>query len=284
MTPLVEVDRLCHSYVRPRFLRAPVTVEAVRDVSLSIGHGETVGLVGESGSGKSTVARCILGLLSPTSGEVRLEGQPVGRRRGLGQRRLVQPVFQDPFSSLDPRQSVGASIEEPLAVHRDGTTEERRRRVADLLGQVGLDPALATRRPHALSGGQRQRVALARALALSPRMLLLDEPVSALDASVGARILTELGRLQSTLRLAMLFITHDLRIVRQLASRVAVMRQGQLVELAPTTRLFEAPRHPYTRALLAASELRVTEAPDDAGGGLAGMPLVEVDPEHWARV
>ncbi len=282
MTPLVEVNRLSHRYHRRRFLRSVDAVDAVRDFSFHIESGETLGLVGESGSGKTTVARCILGLVSPTSGEVRLEGQLAGARRSLAQRRLVQPVFQDPFSSLDPRFPIGASIEEPLVVHRQGGRDERRR-VAELLMQVGLDPELASRRPGALSGGQRQRVALARALALAPKLLLLDEPVSALDASVGARILAELERLKTSLRLAILSITHDLRLVRQLAERVVVMRRGEVVELAPTRELFRRPRHPYTRALLSASELRAEVASDDEEAEVK-RPLVEVASGHWACV
>jgi len=290
---LLEIDRLARRFVSRRPFRSPQVVEAVRDVSLSVDDGESVGLVGESGSGKTTVARCVLGLLPPSAGEIRLDGRSIVGLApgGWGPlRRLVQPVFQDPTASLDPRLPVEQSVAEPLIVHRVATRQGRRARVAELLGQVGLDPSIGRRRPGELSGGQRQRVALARALALGPRLLLLDEPVSSLDASVGAQIINLLLRLQRDLGLALLFITHDLRLARHVTGRIAVMQAGRIVELAPTRRLFDAPRHVYTRTLLASAALVAPpassawwNAASRASEGVESGPLVEVAPDHWVR-
>ena len=288
--PLLEVEGLVKHYVRRRPLRSPVAVQALNNVSFTVDEGESFGLVGESGCGKTTAARCILHLTAPTAGEVRFDGQPIhsmSRQRLRGLRRSIQPVFQDPYGSLNPRLAVGESVAEPLVVHRIGTAAKRRARVEELLDQVGLDRAHFPRRPGELSGGQRQRIALARALTLGPRLLVLDEPVSALDASVGAQIVNLLVRLQRDLNLALLFITHDLRLVRHMTARVAVMRAGRIVETAATPAVFAAPRHPYTRTLLAAAGLSSRLDPDDPGEHPPhddAAPLREVSAGHWARV
>jgi oligopeptide transport system ATP-binding protein len=212
---LLDVRRLRKQFVRRRFWRAPVVTRAVDDVSFDIAQGESVGLVGESGSGKTTATRCILGLTRPTSSDVSFAGESIyamSRPRLQAVRRAMQPVFQDPYSSLNPRRTVGQSVAEPLVVHGVGTATSRDARGAELLDLVRLDPAYGRRRPDELSGGQRQRIALARALALSPQLLVLDEPVSALDTSVAAQIVNLLLRLRKDLNLALLFITHDLRL------------------------------------------------------------------------
>jgi peptide/nickel transport system ATP-binding protein len=227
----------------------------VDDVSFAIDEGETFGLVGESGSGKTTTGRCILRLIEPTAGEVRFKGDDVlqfSRTRMRLARRDMQIVFQDPYSSLNPRMRVGAIVEEPLVIHRIGSRAERKARVEELFQLVGLDPAQLPRYPHQFSGGQRQRIGLARALALNPSLVIADEPVSALDVSVQAQVINLLMDLQQRLKLTYLFIAHDLRLVRHICRRVAVMYRGRIVEMGPTERLFEAPAHPYTRALLSA--------------------------------
>ena len=233
-------------------------VRAVDGVSLRVGSGEVVGLVGESGSGKTTLGRCVTRLVPVTSGDVRVNGHDVARlsRRALRPlRRGFNIVFQDPSSSLNPRMTVADIVAEPLRLHRIGTPEERRERVAVLLDQVGLAPVVARRYPHELSGGQRQRVSLARALSAGPSLLVADEPTSALDVSVQASVLNLIGRLQADLGFACLFITHDLAAVEFLAQRVAVMYLGVLVEVADRAELFARPRHPYTQALLSAAPL-----------------------------
>jgi ABC-type oligopeptide transport system ATPase subunit len=254
--PLLEVRDLTKHFTRSRGpWRAPAIVRAVDGVGFTIEEGETFGLVGESGSGKTTVGRCILRLIEPTSGDVRFRGEDVlafSRTQMRRARRDMQIVFQDPFSSLNPRMRVGAIVEEPLVIHRMGTRAERRGRIAELLGLVGLDPSHADRYPHEFSGGQRQRIGLARALALSPSFVVADEPVSALDLSVQAQIVNLLMDLQAQLKLTYLFIAHDLRLVRHICSRVAVMYLGRIVELGDTASLFTAPAHPYTKALLSA--------------------------------
>ena len=231
-------------------------VHAVDGLSLRVDPGEVVALVGESGSGKSTVGRLIVRLLDPTAGTVRLDGVDVStlsRRALRPHRRTVSIVFQDPASSLDPRMTVAEIVGEPLRLHRIGSRAERARRVDTVLDQVGLRPEVGRRVPHELSGGQRQRVSLARALSAGPSLLVADEPTSALDVSVQAAVLNLIGRLQSELGFACLFITHDLAAVEFLAQRVAVMYLGQLVEVADRASLFRMPRHPYTQALLSAA-------------------------------
>lgn len=236
-----------------RWLR-PQVLKAVDDVSLTVRQGETLALVGESGSGKTTLGRTLLRLIEPTTGRIHFSGgdltalTPSGLRQA---RRHMQIVFQDPMASLDPRMSVGEIIAEGLVVHRLGSAAEQSHRVAQALALVGLDASLARRFPHALSGGQRQRVGIARALILEPRFLVADEAVSSLDVSVQAQILRVLSELRSRLALTMLFITHNLGVVRMIADRVAVMYLGRLVEIGPATDIFARPAHPYTRALLA---------------------------------
>ncbi len=273
-------------------LRSGTVVRAVDDVSFAIDEGETFGLVGESGSGKTTTGRCILRLIEPTSGEVRFKGDDVlqfSRTRMRQARREMQIVFQDPYSSLNPRMRVGTIVEEPLIIHRMGNRSQRRARVEELFGLVGLDPAQLTRYPHQFSGGQRQRIGLARALALNPSLVIADEPVSALDVSVQAQVINLLMDLQQRLQLTYLFIAHDLRLVRHICRRVAVMYRGRIVEMGPTERLFDAPAHPYTRALLSAIPIPDPKAErkrivlDPASFDRAAR-LQEVAPGHLAAV
>ncbi|WP_433297839.1 ABC transporter ATP-binding protein [Pseudonocardia sp. CA-142604] len=238
------------------------TVRAVDGVDLTIAPGEVLGLVGESGSGKSTVGRCIARLETPTSGTVELLGRDVSRisRREMRPvRRDVHVVFQDPYSSLNPRMTVGQIVGEPLRQHGEGERRDRTRRVGEMLERVGLREQMRTRYPHELSGGQRQRVALARALVLGPRLLVADEPVSALDVSVQASILNLFLDLQHDLGFSCLFITHDLSVVEFISDRIAVMYLGRIVETASRETLFADPQHPYTQALLSAAP-----APDPA--------------------
>jgi oligopeptide/dipeptide ABC transporter ATP-binding protein len=256
--PLLEVDDLEVHFPVTRgvvFRRTIGTVRAVDGVSVVLGDGETIGLVGESGSGKTTLGRAIVGLYRPSRGSIRLRGTDLGsagRDQVRRARAELQMVFQDPFASLDPRWRVGASIEEPLRVHRSGDRRARRARVAELLDIVGLSPAMTNRFPHELSGGQRQRVGLARALALRPAVVVADEAVSALDVSIQAQILNLLQRLQMEFGLTYLFIAHDLSVVEHISDRVAVMYLGRIVELAGTDHLFREPMHPYTVSLLSA--------------------------------
>lgn len=228
-------------------------MRAVRDVSLTIGRGERFGIVGESGSGKSTLLRLICGLDRPTSGEVLVEGRSVGDQpaRRLGWlRTTLQLVFQDPMSSLDPRMRVRDIIAEPLV--SQGIGGDHAARVAGLLEQVGLDPDAARRYPHQFSGGQRQRISVARALAPDPDILVMDEPVSALDVSVRAQVLNLIDEIVDGLDLTLVFVSHDLSVVRHVCDRVAVMQAGEVVEVGPTERLFAEPEHTYTRSLVAA--------------------------------
>jgi oligopeptide transport system ATP-binding protein len=237
-------------------------VRAVDCVSLDIAAGETLGLVGESGSGKSTLGRLILRLIEPTSGSVRFDGQDVlaaDRARVRRLRRDMQIVFQDPFGSLDPRMTVADIVTEPLAVHKSAGRRARLETAAELMRAVGLDQSALGRYAHEFSGGQRQRIGIARALALKPRFIVADEPVSALDVSVGAQIVNLLAHLQRELRLTYLFISHSMPVVRYLSTRIAVMHRGKIVEIGSTEQVTTRPQHPYTRALLEATpELRVS--------------------------
>jgi ABC-type oligopeptide transport system ATPase subunit len=291
--PLVEVRHLVKEFTSGQgLLRHGAVVRAVDDVSFDIDEGETLGLVGESGSGKTTTGRCLLRLIEPTSGEVRFGGRDLLALSAAEMRRVrrgMQIVFQDPYSSLNPRMRAGAIVEEPLVIHRLGDGTARRRRVAELFDLVGLDPALAGRYPHEFSGGQRQRIGLARALALEPSFVIADEPVSSLDVSVQAQVVNLMMELQQRLKLTYLFIAHDLRLVRHICGRVAVMYRGRIVELAPAETLFEAPEHPYTRALLSAIPVLDPGAPRtrlvlDEASVDRSLPLREVAAGHWAAV
>ena len=255
--PLLDVRNL-KKYFPVRkglFGRTAGWVKAVDDVSFTVGRGETLGLVGESGCGKTTCGRAILRLIEPTGGDVRFEGQSTSGLKGAvlrALRREMQIIFQDPYGSLNPRMTVGAIVGEGLAVQKIGTRAERQARVAELLAQVGLAPEHVNRYPHEFSGGQRQRIGVARALALNPKFIVCDEPVSALDVSIQAQIVNLLTELRTKLHLAYLFISHDLSVVEYICDRVAVMYLGEIVETAPTASLFRSPLHPYTQALLAA--------------------------------
>jgi oligopeptide transport system ATP-binding protein len=254
---LLEVTGLSKSYVRKRnaFGRAVAQHKAVRDASLYLDAGETLAVVGESGAGKSTIGRLILRLIEPDQGQVVFDGVDVarlGRRELRALRRRMQMIFQDPHSSLDPRVPVGVSVAEPLLVHFGTGRAERERRAAELLDRVGLPRSMAHRHPGELSGGQLQRVAIARALALEPDLIVCDEPVAALDVSVRAQVLNLMHDLQTELGLAYLFISHDLALVEVIADRVAVMRQGEIVETGAVADIYRSPQHDYTRELLAA--------------------------------
>jgi ABC-type oligopeptide transport system ATPase subunit len=257
--PLVEVRDLVKHFPITRgvvFQRRVGAVEAVDGVSFEVLRGETLGLVGETGCGKSTTARLVMRLLDATAGEVRFEGRDITRIKGAplkAVRRELQMIFQDPYSSLNPRRTVGSIVSQPLEIHGlERDRSERRRKVRELMDTVGLNPEHYNRYPHEFSGGQRQRIGIARALALSPKLLIADEPVSALDVSIQAQILNLLRELQRELGLTLLFISHDLSVVRYMCDRVAVMCQGKIVELAPNEELYSSPSHPYTRELLAA--------------------------------
>jgi peptide/nickel transport system ATP-binding protein/oligopeptide transport system ATP-binding protein len=252
VSTLLEVDGLTKDYAARG---GGTTLRAVDDVSLAVAAGETLGVVGESGCGKSTLARLILRLIEPTAGSVRFMGSDLTRLSAAAMRphrRNMQIVFQDPYASLDPRMTIAAIISEPLDIHRVGDRRARRDRVVELLDLVGLSPGAADRYPHEFSGGQRQRIGIARALALDPKLLVLDEPVSALDVSIQAQILNLLLELRSRLRLSYIFISHDLSVIEHVSDRVAVMYLGRIVESGPADALFRHPLHPYTRALIAA--------------------------------
>ncbi len=283
--PLLEVRDLVkhfplpHSLIDVALRRPPETVRAVDGVSLTLERGKTLGLVGESGCGKSTLGRCILRLYDADRGEVRFDGVDLTRLREgdlASYRKRIQVVFQDPYSSLNPRQTIAKTLLEVLDVHGIGSPKERRRRVAQLLTQVGLSPDDAHKYPGEFSGGQRQRIGIARALAVEPELLIADEPLSALDVSIQAQILQLLLDLRASLGLTMMFISHDLRVVRYLSDDVAVMYLGKIVERAPTEELFARPLHPYTIALLSA-------VPEVGGGRREEIPI-EGEPPSAVRI
>ena len=255
--PVLQVDGLVKHYgIRGGLLgRTVAHVRAVDGVSFAIAPGETLGLVGESGCGKSTVGKAILRLVEPTAGRVTLEGEDItslDRAGMIAKRRRMQVIFQDPYSSLNPRMTAGDIVQEPLVNFGIGTRAEQREKVEALFARVGLRPDQRRNYPHEFSGGQRQRLGIARALALGPSIIIGDEPVSALDVSVQAQVINLMVDLQEELKLSYLFVAHDLGVVEHISHRVAVMYLGKIVEIAPRAALFEAPRHPYTEALLAA--------------------------------
>jgi peptide/nickel transport system ATP-binding protein len=323
--PLLKVENLTKYFPITKgiiFQKEVARVHAVEDVTFSIYPGETLGLVGESGCGKSTTARLVTKLLEPTSGKIFFEGDDVSRysrRKMRPIRREIQMIFQDPYASLNPRQTVGSIIGAPFQIHK--TEGEVKKRVQGLMDRVGMNPEHYNRYPHEFSGGQRQRIGVARALALRPKVIVCDEPVSALDVSIQAQILNLLEDLQDEFKLTYLFISHDLGVVRHISDRIAVMYLGHLVEVSNSDELYDNPRHPYTAALLSAvpkghssSDLsnRITlegdvPSPIDppsgcpfhprcpkakiVGGPVDGLPencvkelppLGEVDPQHWA--
>ncbi len=273
MTPAIALDNVARVFAQPRLLGAGRIVRAVDGVSLRVPAGACFGIVGESGCGKSTLARMMLGLMAPSSGEIRVDGRSLAEMPRRERARLIQPVFQDPFSSLNPKRRIGDIVGLPLAAQGIGRAE-RRLRVGEMLEQVGLRGEIAGRLPAQLSGGQRQRVAIARALVLRPRIVVCDEPTSALDVSVQAQILNLLADLRREMALTVVFISHNLAVVEHICDTVAVMYLGRIVERAPVEALFAAPRHPYTRALLASVLAPQTgrELPDVGLGDSAPDP------------
>jgi peptide/nickel transport system ATP-binding protein len=252
MTVLLQAHDVTRSFtVGGGMFKSKRTLHAVNGVNLDVRKGEVLGIVGESGCGKSTFARMLLGLLPPSAGRITLEGEDMGVLGRKAVARRLQPVFQDPYSSLNPRHTISSIVALPLEVHGVGTAAERRKRVAEMLDKVGLPQRFADRFPRELSGGQRQRVAIARALVMNPEIVVCDEPTSALDVSVQSQILNLLMDLRRELNLTYVFISHNLAVVEHIATRVAVMYLGKVVELSDTASLFANPRHPYTRALLA---------------------------------
>ena len=263
--PLLQLDGITKKFpVRDALGRRAGAVHAVDGVSLSVAEGETLAIVGESGCGKSTLGRLMLNLITPDAGTVRFAGDDLGALSASAlraRRRDMQLIFQDPFASLDPRMTVEQAVAEPLRLHRIVPRDQERGRVADLLARVGLRPELARRWPHEFSGGQRQRIAIARALASGPKLIIGDEPVSALDVSVQAQVVNLLSDLIRDLGLTFVLISHDLGVVRHVADRVAVMYLGRIVERGPAEDVLSAPKHPYTRALLAAVPGHGVKAP-----------------------
>jgi peptide/nickel transport system ATP-binding protein len=251
--PLLEVQNLTkHFKVRGGFLGSKAYVQAVDNVSLTLRPGETLGLVGESGCGKTTTGRMLVGLIEPTAGSIRFEGRDITRRRTRKDRQDIQIIFQDPYSSLNPRHTVGKIIAMPMVVNDIVPPGGVKKRVQELLELVGLNPEHYNRFPHEFSGGQRQRIGVARALALRPKLIVADEPVSALDVSIQAQVINLLRELQREMDLAFVFIAHDLSVVRHFCERVGVMYLGKLVEVGDRDQIYGAPAHPYTRALLSA--------------------------------
>lgn len=294
-SPLLQVEKLCKEYTSRSGWPAARehVVRAVDGVSFHVEARETFGLVGESGCGKSTAARCILRLIRPTAGRVLFDGQDILAAEGprlLQLRRELQIIFQDPYSSLDPRMPIRATLLEPLEIHRVGDRSAREKRVRELMELVGLPEGALGKYPHEFSGGQRQRIGIARALALSPRLVVADEPVSALDLSIRAQVINLMSDLQAQLGLSYLFIAHDLTLVKHVCQRVAVMRRGQIVEMGETGKLFANPRHPYTQRLLAAIPVpdphraRAHAELPEVEDTVPPPELREVEPGHYARV
>lgn len=261
--PLLHARNIARSYELNRHIWGNASVvHAVSDVTLSVGRNETLGIVGESGSGKSTTGRLLLGLEPPTRGAISFDGRPlpvIGSPEWRKSRMRMQMIYQDPLAALDRRLPIAKQMREPLDIHQAGSLRERDARVSELLRAVGLSDAVARRYPHELSGGQRQRVVLARALVTRPDLLVCDEPVSALDVSIQAQVVNLLSDLQAELGLAMIFISHDLRVVRQVSHRIAVMYLGRIVEEGEADDLFARPAHPYTRALVSAAPVPGTK-------------------------
>jgi oligopeptide/dipeptide ABC transporter ATP-binding protein len=282
MTPILMTENLTVRFPAGRvgWFGPKREVQAVSNVGLDLNPGETLALVGESGSGKTTFARALLGLVHHSAGSIRFDGADIAamtRSERQAMRRTVQMVFQDPFGSLDPRLPVAAIIAEPLRIHGIGSKASRRDRVRELLAQVGLPPDAANRYPHQFSGGQRQRIAIARALAPAPRIIIADEPLSALDVSIQSQILNLMAELRDHAGLSYLLISHDLAAVHHLADRVAAMYLGRVVEVAPRDALFNTPAHPYTRALLDAVP-RIGTGKRVPGGALPGDIPSPMDP------
>lgn len=262
------------------FLRTVGQVKAVDDVTLEVRKGETLGLVGESGCGKSTLGRSLIRLYEPTSGEIEFENKDFLKLGGSELRQLrrdIQMIFQDPFASLDPRMTVGQILRQPFDIHKVGTYQERENRVKELLELVGLKPSHVNRYPHEFSGGQRQRICIARAIALNPRLMICDEPVSALDVSIQAQILNLLKDLQEKLGLTYIFISHDLSVIEYFCDRVAVMYLGKIVEIGTRDQIFSSPKHPYTQALLSAIP-RVGEGKKQMKKSLSGEVPSPINP------
>lgn len=254
--PILQVDHLCHSFaVGNGFLKKRSMLQAVSDVSFSLSAGETLGIVGESGCGKSTLGRALIKLYQPTAGSIRFMGEDIThftRKRMKQVRRQIQMVFQDPMESLNSRHTVFDILCEPFVIHKLGSTKERVKWVDELLQRVGLPASAAALYPHEFSGGQRQRIGIARAIALKPDLLVCDEAVSALDVSVQAQVINLLLDLQEQMNLTIIFISHDLSVVKHIADRIAVMYLGQFVEIAPADQLYLTPQHPYSKALISA--------------------------------
>ena len=287
--PLIRVEKLSKHfpvYKGLLFKRTVGWIKAVDDVSFDIFPGETLGVVGESGCGKSTLGRTMLRLYEPTSGRIVMGGVDLAsldRKALASTRRSMQMIFQDPYASLDPRMTVGSIIGEPFLIHGGGCRSVVRARVAELMRLVELNPGFVNRYPHEFSGGQRQRIGIARALALNPRVVVCDEPISALDVSIQAQVTNLLKDLQQRFGLTYLFISHDLSMVRHISTRIAVMYLGRIVEIAPRDRLFASPSHPYTKALLSAVCTPDLSKRDNDGIVLEGDPPNPADPPKGCR-